>query len=152
MTSSVSATLVILLVISFSAWFGSSFWRLARNTLACDSPTALRADAERRCTVFGACFVVSLIGFVLIPVTKALLLLKGLFQETWLTWIAFGNGHADTFVERFGYTGIAMVLIGVLCIYQYLRSMHHRQVLYALHRFIGKSANDVRVSSDGRAK
>jgi hypothetical protein len=152
MTASVVASLVILLVISFSAWSILSFWKLARNTLTCDSPTALRVDAERRGTVFGAYFVVSLIGFVLIPVIKALLLLRGSFQETWLTWIAFGNSRAETFVERFGYTGAVVAFVCVFCIYQYLRSMHHRQVLYALHRFLHKTDTRAAMSSDRGVK
>jgi hypothetical protein len=152
MTASIAATLVILLVISFSAWSVFSFWKLARNTLACDSPTGLRADAERRCTVFGAYFVVNLIGFVAIPVIKALLLLKGSFHETWLTWIAFGNARAETLVERFGYAGAALALICLFCMYQYLRSMHHRQVLYALHQFLHKSDTRAGMSSDRGVK
>jgi hypothetical protein len=150
MGASVAATVAILFVISFSVWSGLSFRKLAHNTLACDSPRALRLDAERRGTVFGAFFVSSLIGFAVIPMVKALLLVKGLFQETWLTWIAFGNARAENNVERFGYAGAALALTGLFCLYQYIRSMHHRQMLYALDRFLDKT--DIRAGIEPLAK
>jgi hypothetical protein len=135
--SSIIAVSVLLVTISFAIWSVFHFWSIAQNTLDCNSPEALRLDAEKRCSVFGAYFVISFLGFVVIAVVKALLLFGDRFHDGGLSLLAFGTARSDTLIDRFGYSSVLIGFICLFCVYQYLRSIHHRQMLYALHRYLG---------------
>ena len=79
----------------------------------------------------------SLIGLVLFLGIKALLLIFKLPEPTAFTIFAFGDFTSRFLMVKLGCLGVGPMAIVLGCLYQYLKSKHYLDVIYALRDPLG---------------
>lgn len=130
----VISTAIILCSFIYICIVIKSSWMVWREMLRCNSAKEIRYNAEKRSKVYGTYCIISFLGFVIIPVVKAIAMLAGIYRDRIIVLIAMGTTQDITWIDRFGFIGLLWGAISILCAYQYLKSVHHLQILYALRK------------------
>jgi len=79
----------------------------------------------------------SLGALVLFLGVKALLLLFKLPEATTFTTFVFGDFTNRFLIVKFGCVGVVLVAASVTCFYQFIKSQHYFDLLYALRDVLG---------------
>ena len=79
----------------------------------------------------------SLIGLALFLGVKSLLLLFKLPEPTAFTAFAFGDFASRFLIVKLGCLGVVLMVIFLGCLYQYMKSKHYLDVIYALRDPLG---------------
>jgi hypothetical protein len=79
----------------------------------------------------------SLIGVALLLGVKSLLLFFKLPEPTAFTAFAFGDFASRFLIVKLGCLGVVLMVIFLGCLYQYMKSKHYLDVIYALRDPLG---------------
>jgi len=128
---------VIALVAGYAVWMVCQAWKLFANLLRANTADeVLRNILERRRFYFSQ-GLRSLIALVVFLAIKALLLLFKHSTENIFSVIVFGDFTNGLLPGKIGCLGVVLTGICLVCFYQYLKSRHYLEVLYALRNQLG---------------
>lgn len=121
------------LVVYFT-WFGVRKWRLFKGL--CHADTArdvLHATlAKKRFSYYQ--FVSAFMALGALEGLKAGLIVEGKFYLGTFTKLVFGGVSGDSYYQRLGVGAIGLIGVGILSIFEHLKSQHHIEVLYAFRK------------------
>ena len=127
----------IALLLGYAGWMVCQAWKLFANLLrASTADEVLRNILERR-RFYLAQGMGSLIALALFLGIKALLLLFKLPAVNVFSVIVFGDFTNRFLPGKVGCLGIILMAMCLTCFYQYLKSRHYLEVLYALRDKLG---------------
>jgi uncharacterized membrane protein len=128
---------VVILVLGYAQWLfyrGRRFIQDLSHTGAAGEVLKNVQEQHRFYFLHG---LGSLIGVALFLGIKALLLLFKLPETTAFTAFAFGDFAGRFLIVKLGCLGVVLMVIFLGCLYQYLKSKHYLDVLYALRDPLG---------------
>lgn len=129
--------IAVLLVSGYAQWLFYRGWRFTRDlsrTTAAEE--VLKIVMEQRDFYFTQ-GIAGLIGLVAFLAIKALLLLFKLSEPTAFTTFAFGDFANRFLIVKLGCLGAVLVLTSSACFYQWIKSKHYYDVLFALRDVLG---------------
>ena len=128
---------VVILVLGYAQWLfyrGRRFVRDLSHTVAAGEVLKNVQEQNRFYFIHG---IGSLIGLDLFLGIKALLLLFKPAESTAFTTFAFGDFASRFLIVKLGCLGVVLMVIFLGCLYQYMKSKHYLDVLYALRDPLG---------------
>jgi uncharacterized membrane protein len=129
--------IVVILVLGYAQWLfyrGRRFIHELSHTAAAGEVLKNVQEQHRFYFIHG---IGSLIGLALFLGVKSLLLLFKLPEPTAFTAFAFGDFASRFLIVKLGCLGVVPMAIVLGCLYQYLKSKHYLDVLYALRDPLG---------------
>ncbi len=128
---------VVILVLGYAQWLfyrGRRFIQELSHTGAAGEVLKIVQAQHRFYFIHG---LGSLIGLALFLGIKALLLLFKLSEPTAFTAFTFGDFSSRFLIVKLGCLGVVPTAIFLGCLYQYLKSKHYLDVIYALRDPLG---------------
>jgi len=133
---------VVILVLGYAQWLfyrGRRFIQDLSHTGAAGEVLKNVREQHRFYFIHG---IGSLIGLALFLGIKSLLLLFKLQEPTAFTAFAFGDFASRFLIVKLGCLGSVLMVIFLGCWYQYVKSKHYLDVLYALRDPLGLGEAD----------
>jgi hypothetical protein len=128
---------VVILVLGYAQWLfyrGRRFIQDLSHTGAAGEVLKIVREQHRFYFIHG---LGSLIGLALFLGIKALLLLFKLAEPTAFTIFTFGSFTSRFLFVKLGCLGVVLMAILLGCLYQYVKSKHYLDVIYALREPLG---------------
>jgi hypothetical protein len=125
------------LISGYAQWLFFRGWRYHRDLSHANNAEEVLHNvlAQRRFYLVHG--IGSLSALVLFLGVKALLLLFKLAEPTAFTTFIFGDFVNPFLIVKLGCLGTVLVAASVVCLYQYIKSKHYFDVLYALRDVLG---------------
>jgi len=125
------------LISGYAQWLFYRGWRYFRElSRATNAEDVLQNVMEQR-RFYLIQGISSLSGLVLFLGIKALLLLLKLPDATAFTAFVFGDFASRFLIVKLGCLGVVLLVAAVACFYQFIKSQHYIDVLYALREVLG---------------
>ena len=125
------------LISGYAQWLLYRGWRYFRElSRATNAEDVLQNVMEQR-RFYLIQGIGSLSGLVLFLGIKALLLLLKLSETTAFTAFVFGDFASRFLIVKLGCLGVVLLVASVTCFYQFIKSQHYFDVLYALRDVLG---------------
>ncbi|HTY87952.1 MAG TPA: hypothetical protein VMB80_10845 [Candidatus Acidoferrum sp.] len=125
------------LISGYAQWLFYRGWRYFRDLSgAANAEQVLKNVMEQR-RFYLIQGVTSLAALVLVLGIKALLLFFNLPEASAFTVFVFGDFASRFLIVKLGCVGVVLVLAAVICFYQFIKSQHYLDVLYALRDVLG---------------
>ncbi len=129
--------LTAVLISGYAQWLFYRGWRYFRElSRATNAEDVLQNVMEQR-RFYLIQGIGSLSALVLFLGLKALLLLFKLPEATAFTTFVFGDFASRFLVVKLGCLGVMLTAASVTCFYQFIKSQHYFDVLYALRDVLG---------------
>jgi hypothetical protein len=125
------------LISGYAQWLSFRGWRYYRDLSRANNAEEVLQNVLAQRRFYLAHGIGSLGALVLFLGVKALLLLFQLVEPTAFTTFIFGDFRNQLLIVKFGCLGVALVAASVACFYQYIKSKHYFDVLYALRDVLG---------------
>jgi hypothetical protein len=129
--------IVCVLTVAYFVWLCIRGWRLARQTLSTNSAQEILKNTLAKKQFYFRQAIVSFIALALLAGVKAMFILAGKFGAGIFSAVVFGTMLDQNLFDKIGWAGVSLAVVSVICWYQYLKSKHHLQVLYAFRKQIG---------------
>ena len=129
--------IAVLMVSGYTQWLLYRGWRFYRDlSRTAAAEEVLKIVMEQRHFYFIQSIggLIALASFLAI---KALLLLFKLSEPTAFTTFALGDFTSRFLVVKLGCLGIGLAVASAACFYQWIKSKHYFDVLYALRDVLG---------------
>jgi hypothetical protein len=129
--------LAVVLVSGYAQWLFYRGWRFHRDlsrTTAADEVLKIVMEQRHFYFIQSLGGLIALAAFLAI---KALLLLFKLSEPTAFTTFAFGDFAGRFLIVKLGCLGVVLAVTSVACFYQWLKSKHYYDLLYALRDALG---------------
>jgi uncharacterized membrane protein len=129
--------IVVILVLGYAQWLfyrGRRFIHELSHAAAAGEVLKNVQEQHRFYFIHG---IGSLIGLALFLGVKSLLLLFKLAEPTAFTAFAFGDFASRFLIVKLGCLGVVLMAIFLGCLYQYMKSKHYLDVIYALRDPLG---------------
>ena len=127
----------IALVLGYAVWMVCQAWQLFANLLRASTADEVLRNILARRRFYFAQGMGSLIALTLFLGIKALLLLFKCSTVNVFSLIVFGDFTNRLLPGKVGCLGILLMAMCLVCFYQYLKSRHYLEVLYALRDKLG---------------
>jgi uncharacterized membrane protein len=129
--------IAVILVLGYAQWLfyrGRRFIHELSHTAAAGEVLKNVQEQHRFYFIHG---IGSLIGVALLLGVKSLLLFFKLPEPTAFTAFAFGDFASRFLIVKLGCLGVVLMVIFLGCLYQYMKSKHYLDVIYALRDPLG---------------
>jgi hypothetical protein len=129
--------LAVVVVLGYTGWVVYRGWRLFQNLLnATTISDVLKIILEQHRFYFiqGAGSAIALVAFLGL---RALTLLFTSSEAAVFNPFIFGSFGSRFLLGKLGCLGVVLVVISLVCFYQYIKSKHYLHVLYAFRNQLG---------------
>lgn len=125
------------LLSAYAQWLGFHGWKFHRDLSRANNAEEVLQNVLAQRSFYLACGIGSLAALVLFLGVKTVLLLFKLAEPTAFTTFIFGDFANPFLLVKLGCSGIILAVAAVTCFYQYIKSKHYFDVLYALRDTLG---------------
>jgi len=127
----------IALVLGYAVWMVCQTWKLFASLLRANTADEVLRNILVRRRFYLAQGLGCLVALTALLGVKALFLLFKLSVSNVFSLIVFGDLRIGFLIGKLGCLGVVLTGICLACFYQYLKSRHYLEVLYALRDKLG---------------
>ena len=127
----------ILLIALYAQWLLYRSWRFEKDLSQATAATEVLENVTEQRHFYWWQGLISLMALTLFLAAKGVLLLFTLPEPTAFTTFALGDFHRQFLLFKLGGLGVGLVVIAIGCFFQWLKSKHYFDVLYALRNPLG---------------